>query len=115
MKILVALLGLILAHSASAEWRLPAPGDVEMLGPSDYEESGKHVPRYYSLAGNRFTTLDDLKRAISQLPPGSKVLLRGGCIAQDEVALGPPPYMSLPAFRRLCRGYHVTFDWYFGR
>lgn len=114
-RITLAALSILVATAVICHSRPDATAQHTMLGPYDFEESGKRVPRFYEIDGTRYTSIEELKHAVTQLPPGSKLLLRGGCEPDDAVELGPRPYMSLSAFKRFCRSHQASFEWHYGR
>ena len=85
-----------------------------MRGPYDFLEGGKRVPRYFEIDGQTYTTIEDLRRAATNLPAGSRLLWSPGCIPYDFVELGPQPYMTVAAFRLFCRQHRVEFVAHFG-
>jgi hypothetical protein len=87
----------------------------ELAGPYDYDEHGKARPRFYTLDGIPYYSIDDLKRAVSHMPAHSKLFLHGGCQPYSTVELGPPPFVSLTAFKSFCRTRQIAFDWHSGR
>jgi hypothetical protein len=114
-RIYAVLVVALLSPSVLVAGPRPAKSDHVLMGPYEYDESGKRFPVYFLLDGHRVRSIDELKFAVSELQPGSKVFLDGSCISYDFIELPPRPYMSLAAFRRFCRSHQITFDWYFGR
>jgi hypothetical protein len=115
MRALVLLVAAtLLAHSSVAETPPPPrkPYHV-LLGPYEYDSTREHVPRYFTLDGRRYTTIDALQSAIAALPDGSTVYLRGSCDPYDAVDLPPRP-ISLSALRAYCSTRHISFTWTFG-
>lgn len=93
----------------------PPPRGAHVLsGPFAFDESGKLLPEHYYLDGKRVHTIEQLKAAVSQLPPGSLVYFDGTCTSIEYVELGRRPYMSFSAFRRFCQSHQMRFDWHVG-
>jgi hypothetical protein len=109
MKTLVIAIGLALISTAVGS------SEHVLQGPYDYDEHARPQPRFFTLDDKPYHSADQLKLAIAQLPPGSRVHWAGSCQEETAIELPPRPYMSLSAFRSFCRKHHVDFTWYFGR
>ena len=115
MKALAVILAAtMLAHSFVAGAPPPPRSPYHLLlGPYEYDLSGKHLPRYFMLDDKRYTSIAALEAAIAALPAGSTVYLRGSCEPYDAIDL-PPRLISLSAFRAYCSSRHISFTWTFG-
>jgi hypothetical protein len=114
MKALTAILAAsVLAACAFGDPPPPLAPYHLLLGPYDYDESGKHLPRFYTLDDKNYMSIDALKNAIARLPAGSTVNLRGSCEPYRTIELPPRP-LSLSALRSYCTSHRVTFTWTFG-
>jgi hypothetical protein len=94
---------------------LPPRGAHVLRGPYAFDQRGKRLPEYYDLDGRRVHTVEQLRSAVSQLPPSSLVYFDGTCTSSQYIELGPRPYISFSAFRHFCQSHRVRFDWYIGR
>ena len=93
---------------------VPPRGAHLLHGPYAYDESGKPLPEYYLFDGKPVHTVEQLKVAVSQLPPGSLVYFDGTCTSTESIELGRRPYMSFRAFRRFCQSHRMRFHWHVG-
>jgi hypothetical protein len=92
----------------------PPSGAHVLRGPYAFDEQGKPLPEYYYLDGKRVHTINQLKSAVSGLPPGSLVYFDGTCTSTDYIELGREPFMSFSAFRSFCQSHQVRFSWHIG-
>ena len=104
----------LLVSAVAVAAPVPPRGAHVLRGPYAFDESGKPLPEYYYLDGKRVHTIEQLKAAVSQLPPGSLVYFDGACTSTESVELGRRPYMSFSALRRFCQSHQVRFDWHVG-
>ena len=105
MKTLVLFL---CAMSVSfASWAGDAAPQFEMYG----KRVGDARPWTYTFTVNGVscTTLDELKRAVTKLPAGSKLTWETGCLMFFEVPMGPVPRMKMSDFTAFCAEHGVTF------
>ena len=116
MKALTVILAAMLFAHSSVVGAPPAPRSPYhlLLGPYEYDLSGKRLPRYFTLDDKRYTSIAALEAAIAALPAGSTVYLRGSCEPYDAIDLAPRP-ISLSALRTYCGSRHISFTWTFGR
>ena len=66
------------------------------------------------LDGVDYTTRDAFTAAVAKLPPRSRLSWDTGCIAFEEIPLGPAPRMSIAAFKAFCSSRGIRFDYHCG-
>ena len=117
MKLVFAFfIVVLLIWSASGSPQDPPPPQSPyhlLLGPYEFHDPVRHLPRYFSLDGKAYRSVDTLKAAIVALPPGSTVYLRGSCDTYDTIDLPPHP-ISLSDLRAYCGARKIFFTWTFG-
>ena len=86
------------------------PKDHIMLGPYEYEENGRKVPRFFLIDDVRCRTQAELKQAAANLPAGSYLVWsRSDASPPSVIELGFPP-MTIPGFENFCSHHHVHFS-----
>jgi hypothetical protein len=114
MKTLALMLvAILIARTSHASHLSLVEGTYLLLGPYEYDEQRRHVPRYYLLEGKPYTSSAALKAAIAALPPDSTVYLEGSCEPHYVIELPPDP-MTLSWLQSYCTRHHVKFRWTFG-
>ena len=84
--------------------------DHIMLGPYEYEESGRKVPRYFLIDDVRCQTQAELKQAAARLPAGSHLVWRrGDADPPSMIEVGFPP-ITIQAFSDFCSQHQVKFS-----
>jgi hypothetical protein len=81
-----------------------------MLGPYEFEQSGAKVPRFFLIDDTRCHSIGALKRAVSSLPAGSRLVWRqSDADPPGMIHLGFPP-MTIAGFKQFCADHRVEFS-----
>jgi hypothetical protein len=105
MSPLIALVTL-----SCAAHQQPAPHRV------DYRHPPGGSPDSYSMVldGVTYSSRASFTAAVATLPPHSRLVWYSGCIAFDEIPLGPAPRMTIPEFKSFCSNHRIRFDYQCG-
>ena len=82
---------------------------------NEFQMQGRRIPETkpwtykFTINGVPCSTLDDLKRAITLLPSGSRLSWETGCFLFFDIPVGSEPRMKMKEFQAFCAEHNVTF------